>query len=72
MKKNMGSIDRIIRVALALTFAGIYFSGIVTGTVGIMLLVVGAVFLITSLISSCPIYTVFGLRTCRLEQGRVS
>ena len=63
MKTNMGSLDRIIRVALAIIFAVLYFSGTVTGTFGIILLVLGVVFLVTSLISFCPLYVPFKLST---------
>lgn len=64
MKKNMGAADRIIRVLLAAVFAILYFTGTVTGTAGIVLLVLGAVFLFTSVISFCPLYTLIGLNTC--------
>ena len=56
MKRNMSNLDRIIRVALAAVFAYLYFSGIVTGVFGIILLVLGGVFLITSLVAFCPLY----------------
>lgn len=64
MKKNMGSTDRIIRVILAIVFAALYFTNTVTGTLGIVLLVLGAVFLLTSLVSFCPLYAPFGISTC--------
>ncbi len=64
MKKNMGSTDRIIRVLLAAVFAYLYFSGTVSGTIGIILVVLGGVFVLTSLISFCPLYTLFGMNTC--------
>ena len=64
MKKNMGNADRIIRVFLAAVFAFLYFKGVVTGTPGIVLLVLGGVFLITSVISFCPLYTLVGMNTC--------
>ncbi|MCU0387703.1 MAG: DUF2892 domain-containing protein [Chitinophagaceae bacterium] len=64
MKKNMGSIDRMIRVILALVFGVLYFTGTVTGTFGLILLILGAVFLATSAISFCPLYTFVGLNTC--------
>ena len=63
MKQNMGSLDRIIRVVLAIIFAVLYFSGTVTGTLGIILLILGGVFLVTSLISFCPLYVPFKLST---------
>jgi hypothetical protein len=64
MKKNMGSADRIIRVIAAIVFAVLYFTGTVTGTLGIVLLVLGAVFVLTSVVSFCPLYLPFGLSTC--------
>ena len=64
MKKNMGNTDRIIRVLLAVVFAALYFTGTVTGTFGTVLLVLGGVFIATSLISFCPLYTLVGMNTC--------
>lgn len=64
MKKNMGSADRIIRVLLAAVFAYLYFGGIVTGTLGLVLVILGGVFVLTSLISFCPLYTLVGMNTC--------
>ena len=63
MKRNMSNLDRIIRVVLAAVFAYLYFSGIVTGVFGIILLVLGGVFLLTSLIGFCPLYVPFKLST---------
>ena len=64
MKKNMGTADRIIRVLLAAVFAYLYFGGIVTGTLGIVLVALGGVFVLTSLVSFCPLYTLVGMSTC--------
>ncbi|KIC91097.1 DUF2892 domain-containing protein [Flavihumibacter sp. ZG627] len=64
MKKNMGNTDRIIRLVLAAVFAYLYFGGIVTGTWGIVLLVLGVVFVLTSLVGFCPLYTLVGMNTC--------
>ncbi|MEZ4933074.1 MAG: DUF2892 domain-containing protein [Saprospiraceae bacterium] len=68
MKKNMGSADRIIRVILAIIFAALYFTGTVTGTLGVVLLVFGAVFLLTSLVSFCPLYAPFGINSCPVKK----
>lgn len=64
MKKNMGSADRVIRISIAAIVAVLYFTGTITGTVGAVLLVLGGIFLVTSLVSFCPIYAIFGYRTC--------
>jgi hypothetical protein len=65
MKKNMGSADKIIRFILAIIFVALYFTGTVTGTAGIVLLVLAGVFVLTSLVSFCPLYAPFGLKTCK-------
>jgi fatty acid desaturase len=64
MKKNMGNTDRIIRFLLAVAVAILYFTNVITGTVGIVLLVIAGVFVLTSLVSFCPLYTLIGLNTC--------
>jgi hypothetical protein len=64
MSTNMGGADRIIRIILALVFGALYFTGNVTGTLGIVLLVLGGVFLATSAIGFCPLYKIVGLNTC--------
>jgi hypothetical protein len=63
MKKNMGTLDRIIRVSLVVLIAVLYFTGVISGTWAIVLGVVAAVFLITSLVGVCPLYMPFGLST---------
>jgi hypothetical protein len=63
MKKNMGNADRIIRILLAVVFGALYFTNTVTGTFGLILLILGIVFLLTSVISFCPLYTIFGITT---------
>lgn len=68
MKKNMGAADRIIRVMLAAVFGYLYFSGVVTGIAGLLLVILGSVFVITSLIGYCPLYTLFGLNTCQMKK----
>lgn len=68
MKKNMGNLDRIIRVLIAAVIAVLYFTGVVTGAIGIMLLATGGIFLITSIDGSCPIYALFGLKSCKKEE----
>lgn len=65
MKKNLGFTDRFIRVVLAVIVAALYFANIISGTVAIVLLILAAVFLLTSLVGVCPLYLPFGLSTLR-------
>lgn len=61
MKKNIGSTDRIIRLVLASVLALLWFQNIVTGTLGIIAVVLAAVLVLTSFISFCPLYKLFGI-----------
>jgi len=65
MKTNVSTIDRVIRVVLAVLFAYLYFAGIVTGVLGIVLLALGAVFLVTAIVGFCPLYGVFKIGTTK-------
>jgi fatty acid desaturase len=64
MKKNMGNTDRLIRFIVAAIVAALYFTNTITGTFGIILLVLAGVFVLTSIVSFCPLYTLIGLNTC--------
>ncbi len=64
MKKNMGNADRIIRTIIAVIIALLYYYNVISGTLGIVLLVLAAVFLLTSFVRFCPLYAPFGLSTC--------
>lgn len=64
MKKNMGNADKAIRVLITAAVVILYFSNVITGTLAIVLLVLATVFLLTSLVSFCPLYTLVGLNTC--------
>jgi hypothetical protein len=64
MKKNMGMADRVIRVLLAAVVAILYFNHNISGTLAIALMILAAVFLLTSFISFCPLYAPFGISTC--------
>ena len=67
MKKNMSSADRIIRLLLSAIMVTLYFTNVVGGTVGIILLVLAGVFTLTSIISFCPLYAIFGISTCPVK-----
>lgn len=63
LKKNMGSTDRIVRVVIATILAYLYFTGVISGTLGLIGVILAIVFLITSLFSFCPLYLPFGMST---------
>jgi len=67
MKKNMGNADRLIRVIIAVVAIVLYYTGIVTGTLGIVLIALSGIFLLTSLISFCPLYSLVGVNTCKTK-----
>jgi hypothetical protein len=69
MKKNMGTADRLIRIVIAAVVAALYFTNVVTGTLGIVLLALAGVFVLTSLISFCPLYSLVGLNTCPAKKA---
>ncbi|MDN3677652.1 DUF2892 domain-containing protein [Flavobacterium paronense] len=64
MKKNMGTTDKLIRIVLAVIVAILYFTNTISGTVAIVLGALAVVFVLTSLISFCPLYAPFGINTC--------
>ena len=64
MKKNMGSIDKTIRIIFAVLIAILFYLKVITGTFGIVLLIFAGVFVLTSFLSFCPLYTIFGFSTC--------
>ncbi len=68
MKKNMGSADKLIRLAVAAIIGVLYFMGIISGTLGIVLLGLAIVFALTSFISFCPLYVPFGINTCSKKE----
>lgn len=59
MKKNLGSADRSIRLLVAAIIVVLYFSNIITGTIGIVLLALAGVMIVTSIVGFCPLYTLF-------------
>jgi hypothetical protein len=63
LNKNMGTTDRIVRIIVAIIFAALYFTGTGSGALGIVLLVLAVVFALTSAVSFCPLYLLFGLST---------
>lgn len=68
MKKNMGVIDRAIRTMIAAVLVILYMTNVITGTLAMILIAVAVIFLLTSLISVCPLYLPFGISTAKKNQ----
>ncbi|MFZ9028784.1 MAG: YgaP family membrane protein [Crocinitomicaceae bacterium] len=67
MKKNMGNMDKVIRVLIALVIGVLVFAEVLTGTLAIVLLVLAGIFVLTSVVGTCPLYLPFGASTCKKE-----
>ncbi|TDL99552.1 MAG: DUF2892 domain-containing protein [Flavobacteriaceae bacterium] len=69
MKQNMGSVDKIVRALFALIVGLLYFFEVISGGFATVLGVLAAIFLITSVVGFCPLYSVFGIRTNKKDQS---
>lgn len=69
MKKNVGNIDRVVRLLLAAVFIALFALGKVEGTLGIVLVAIGSIFALTAFVGFCPLYTIFGLSTCPVKKA---
>lgn len=69
MKKNMGTADRIIRTILAVVMIGLFLTNTITGTWAYVLMAAAIIFLLTSVISFCPLYLPFGIKTCKTKES---
>lgn len=67
MKKNMGTTDIAIRIVVAIIIAVLYFTNIISGTLGIILLIFAGIFILTSIIGFCPLYLPLGMNTRKKE-----
>jgi len=67
MKKNMGSADKIVRLIIAAVLVILFYTGKLTGTLGIIGLAAAGIFVLTSLVSFCPLYSIFGINTCPVK-----
>ncbi|MBL7767059.1 MAG: DUF2892 domain-containing protein [Chitinophagaceae bacterium] len=63
MKINMGSTDRILRLIIAAIIATLYFTGTISGVLGMILLALGGIFVMTAFLKFCPLYLPFGINT---------
>ncbi len=68
MKKNMGGTDRIIRLILAAVVGLLFWQGIIAGVLAYILLGLAAIFVLTSFVSFCPLYTLFGFSSCKIKE----
>jgi hypothetical protein len=68
--KNMGNVDRIIRLVAAALFVYLFATGTVAGWLGYLLLAFAGIFTVTSLVSTCPIYSILGIRTCPMPEKK--
>ena len=68
MKKNMGGLDRGLRIALTVLVVIFYLTGLISGTLAVILSVLAVIFLVTSYFSFCPLYAALGLSTRREEK----
>lgn len=65
LEQNMGTVDRVVRVVVALVIAGLYFANVISGVLAIILGIVAVIFLITGLVGVCPLYMPFNISTKR-------
>ncbi len=70
MTKNMGAADRVIRILLAIVVGILYFTGRITGTAAIILGIIAIIFLLTSSIGTCPLYSPFKISTKKKEKEK--
>lgn len=68
MKKNMGTIDKAIRITMAVVIGILYMTNVISGTLAIVLLAFAAIFILTSFMSFCPVYLPFGINTGKKEE----
>jgi hypothetical protein len=67
MKKNMGTVDKVIRVLVAVIILVLYFTHVIIGTLAVILLILAGIFVVTSLLGICPLYILLGVNTSKKE-----
>ncbi len=67
MKKNMGKTDKMVRLIVAIAVGLLIYFDVVQGTLAYILLAVAGIFVLTSLLNFCPLYTLFGMNTCKTK-----
>ena len=68
MKRNMGNMDKAVRVLIAALIAVLYYYNIIDGVLAYLLMALAIILLVTSLVNFCPLYKVFGINTCKTKQ----
>ncbi len=68
MKKNVGTFDKILRIVVAVIIAALYYFEVITGTLGLVLIILAIVFLLTGLLNFCGLYAIFGIKTCSKKE----
>lgn len=68
MKKNMGSTDRFIRIFIAVALLTTFYTDTITGTLGYIMAAIAGVLILTTFVSFCPLYTLFGMNTCKVKK----
>ena len=72
MKTNMGLTDRTIRTNIAIILLLLYFTHMISGTTGLVLVIIATIFLITSVLGFCPLYVLLGVNTCNNKKQTTS
>jgi hypothetical protein len=72
MKKNMGALDKLIRLGFAILFVVLYLTKVITGTWGLVILLIALMFVVTSLVSFCPLYWPFGINSKNCSKDKES
>lgn len=68
MKKNMGNIDKVVRILIAVAILVLYFTNVISGLTATIALILSAVFMLTSLVGFCPLYLPFGISTLKKDK----
>jgi len=69
MKKNIGNVDRIVRILAAVAVAALILAGTITGTLAVILGIVAGVLLVTAFVSVCPLYMLLGISSRKSPQA---
>lgn len=68
--KNVGNADKFVRILIAIAIIILYYTNVIEGMLAIILMAVGIVLLITVLLNFCPLYTIFGIKTCKVDNSK--